>query len=259
MNERIVAAVLATVCLCSGAPVALAADVQATLDWVRRVELSTPVSGRIHEVRVDVGSRAAEGEVLLRLDERGFEASVRKARADLVAAREALAEAERELQRAEELHARTVLSLHDLQLAKLEYTRARSAAERAQAQLAQAELDLEYSVIRAPFPALVVQRRAQPGETVVTRLQSTPLLVVAEQGRLLARAAVDVEALRRMQVGESVPVRIGGRTYEGRITRLGLEPVSGPGEGSRYAVDVVFEVDPAAELRAGQGATVELP
>ncbi len=240
-------------------PAVEAAEVEATLRWAQRVELSTPVSGRIERVLVDVGSAVGKGDALLELDARPFEAVVDKAEADVAEARDALAEAEREVERAQELFERTVLSVHELKLVQIARTRARSELERARATLAQAELDLEYSVVRAPFNAIVVQRRADPGQTVVTRLQSTPLLVVAERGRILARAAVPGDQLGALRRGQELTVWVAGKRYAGRVARLGMEPVSSEGAGARYPVDVEFAVRAEEGLRAGQPATLELP
>lgn len=238
---------------------AAGSEVEATLRWAQRVELSTPVSGQIERVLVDVGSMVGKGDALLELDARPFQAALDKAQADVAQARDALAEAEREVERAQELYDRTVLSVHELQLVQIAHTRARSELQRAQATLAQAQLDLEYSVIRAPFDAIVVQRRADPGQTVVTRLQSTPLLAVAERGRILARATVPSDQLRALRKGQALIVRVAGERYPGRVARLGMEPVSGEGAGARYPVDVEFAVRAEEGLRAGQPATLELP
>ena len=55
-----------------------------------------------------------------------------------------------------------MLSEHELQVAKIGLTSADAAVQAAQSALTQAQLDLEYSVIRAPFAGVVVQRAAKP-------------------------------------------------------------------------------------------------
>ena len=108
--------------------------------------------------------------------------------ARLAKAREERDEAVRELERTQELFERTLLSVHDLQLAQIAATGAEADHSSAEAELAEAEIKLEYSRILAPFDARVVSVPAQPGETVVSRLQARPLVVVAPAGRMRARA-----------------------------------------------------------------------
>jgi multidrug efflux pump subunit AcrA (membrane-fusion protein) len=48
---------------------AMAADVEALIQWSRRTELATPVSGVVASVAVNAGERAAKGQLLLTLDD----------------------------------------------------------------------------------------------------------------------------------------------------------------------------------------------
>jgi len=237
---------------------AQALEAKATLDWSRRVELSLPVSGTVTQVLVEAGDRVSKGQVLLRLDPRGFKATVAERKAQLQSMREARKEAKRELDRSHELYNRTVLSDHQLTLAKIDYAKADASYRQAQAALTQAELDLEYSAVRAPFDGIVLSRRVDVGQAVVSQIQSQPLVVVAEAGRMLARARVPQAELGTLSVGQGVTVRLGDRTYQGTVRHIGLEPVSGPKQGLYYPVDVEFATG-TKTLRAGLPATVSVP
>jgi RND family efflux transporter MFP subunit len=241
-----------------GPPAAAAEEVEAVLQWARRVELSTPVSGTVTEVLVQQGEIVQKGQPLLRLDPRPFEARVEQAQAELDRIAPAREEAERERERAEELYDRAVLANHELDLARVAHERADAEHLAARAVLAQARLELEHSTVRAPFDAVVVRRDAELGQTVVTRLQPVTLVVVAEAGRMVARAALDHDRLEALAVGQAVAVTVAGRRYEGTLARIALEPVAGPGE-PRYELDVQFTFDPALRLRAGRPATLSPP
>lgn len=249
---------LVTILLSGAACSALAAELQAQLDWARRVEMSTPVSGTVTQVMVEPGQRVKEGEALLKLDPRPFKARVAKAQADVASAKEALEEANREAERAQELFDRQVMSTHELQLDKIALTNAEAAYQRARSELELAKLDLEYSTVRAPYSAIVLQRRAEPGQTVVTRLQITPLLVLASAEQMVARAQVTAEQLSGFKPGSEVDVRVGEHAYRGTVGNLGLE-AEDTGNGPRYGVEVRIPADAGAGLRAGQQATIVLP
>ena len=242
-----------------GTMAAQAADVVGTLQWVRRVELSTPVSGVVREVAVQAGDEVKKGQLLLSLDGRGFRAAVDKADALVAKTKASRDEAQRELDRAKELYDRTLLSDHELQLAKIGYTSAEADYQSAEAERTQARLDLEYSRVVAPFNAVVLQRSAEVGQTVVTRLQSVPLLTVAEVGRMLARIEVGETELAQLRTGQALEVRVAGKSYQGRVQRLGMEPVLAAGGIAKYEADVLFEYPTAERLRAGEAVTVLLP
>jgi multidrug efflux system membrane fusion protein len=235
-----------------------AADLEATLDWARRAELGTLVSGVVVAVPVAVGQRVDEGAELLRLDDRGFRAAVAEAEAAAAKFRVRLTEAQREDERAAELYDRTVLSDHERQLAAIALQEVRSDLQAAQARLVQARLDLERSHIRAPYPALVLRLDAAPGQVVVSELQSTPLVVIAEADRMRARALAAAEQLAAVKVGDAAQVEVQDRRFTGRVETLGLEPAPSAGPQALYEVTVSFEVPPDQQLRAGQPAQLRL-
>ncbi|MDD3449230.1 MAG: efflux RND transporter periplasmic adaptor subunit [Gammaproteobacteria bacterium] len=252
--------------LLSGAPLLQAADgkdaagatagAQATLHWARRVELGTPVSGVVAEVLVEVGDRVGADQVLLRLDPRRFEAEVARARAEVRRLELARGEAKQELERAEELYARTVISAHDLEQAKIDFAAADAEYASAHAAATQARMDLQDSAVRSPIDGVVVQRRAEVGQTVVSRLESRPLLVVADNTAMVARARLGADAVALVRPGQQATVEVGGRRYTGNVSELGLEPVEEFGS-PEYSVGVSFSPVAEAPLRAGLSATVE--
>lgn len=236
-----------------------AAEVAGTLHWVRRVELSTPVSGVIHKVMAYTGDEVKQGQLLLSLDDRGFRAAVQKAKAEVVKARGAREEASRELDRAKDLYDRTLLSDHELQVAKIAASGADADLESAKADLIQARLNLEYSRINAPFNAVVLRCNAAEGETVVTRLQSVPLLTLAEIGRMSARVDIGDAQLARLKKDMPVTVHVGDRRYQGKVWHIGMEPSGGSAGVTTYPVDILFSYPPTDGLRDGEAATLELP
>ncbi len=241
-------------CLLVCAAAASADELPARLQWVQRVALGSPVSGVITEVEVAEGQRVPAQAILLRLDEIPLRARVAALEAQQLARRNDRDEARRELARNQELYDRTLLAEHDLTLAKIARDAAEAALKTTEAELTQARWELDHSRLRAPFEAWVVRRRAEPGQTVVSRLQAEPLLVLARAGGMLARARVPAEQLAGLRMGQRLTVRVAKRDYPGHIQRLALEA---DGQG-RFAVDVRFDSGDRL-LRAGLPASVLLP
>ncbi|HSN68056.1 MAG TPA: biotin/lipoyl-binding protein, partial [Thermoanaerobaculia bacterium] len=130
----------------------------------RQATVSSKVTGKVVEVRIEEGMTVAEGDVLARLDASRTGAELRLAEAQAAAAESALeelrvriAEAQLDLDRAKHLLERSVGSQMDFDRARaqLDALRARYAAERDRFTVAQREVglrkqDIDDLVIRAP-------------------------------------------------------------------------------------------------------------
>ena len=234
----------------------LAADVPAILQWSQRVELSVPVSGVVQSVNVDAGDQVKKGQVLLSLDTAIYQAKVAEIHASLSRLTAEAAEAKRDFERIQELHARTVVATAELDQSRLRLTRAEAVLAEARANLRQQQKVLETASVRAPFDAVVVVRQAQPGMSVAAGLQSPVLLVLAKSGEMLARLNLPAAQIERLKPGQALTVLAAGQTYAGKVKALGLEPVMQKDEAS-YQMDVAFSCK--EQLRAGTLAVVKLP
>lgn len=237
----------------------VAVELQAEVQWARRVELGTPVSGVVEEVAVSTGDIVDQGAVMLRLEPGRYQARVAKAQAEVDKQTELRAEAKREWDRARELYDRTVLADRDLKLAEIAYRAADADYRSAQAALSQAQIDLRHSSVRAPFRGVVVQREVEVGQTVVSELRADPLLVLAEIGQYRARALLPGPRLEDVALGQTVSVAVAGSRYDGVVRSIGLEPVATESGAAAYPIDVIFTTAPSLVLRAGSGASITLP
>jgi RND family efflux transporter MFP subunit len=146
----------------------------------RRAIVSSKIQGRLSELRVEEGSRVAEGEVIARLESRDFEAQVARANAGIQRTEAAiqrasadLAEFERQLRKATQLVAEGVAAVDDQEAAASRVAIARAALDQAKAELAVAQGDRALAeanrantVILAPFTGTVVRKMAEVGESV---------------------------------------------------------------------------------------------
>src|SRR6185369_6244701 len=146
----------------------------------RQATVSTKITGKVTEVLIEEGARVEEGAVLARLDDTEARAQIALTAAQLTAARSQLAElraqvaqAERDYARQDELLRRGLVSAQsmDAALAQRDMLRARLATAQEQVRVSQQSLDvarvqLDNTVIRAPFSGVVTAKTAQPGEMV---------------------------------------------------------------------------------------------
>lgn len=146
------------------------------------VKLTTPVSGVVKEVYVQVGQRVKKGDKLLALDDTILRARVMEAEAGLARVKHEADEADRDFKRAQELYDRGVSSTTEFDAAKLRHGRATANAKEEEARLIIAKKNLEYSVLRAPFDGVVKAREAEPGMYVPAVLDP-PVLIILGKAR----------------------------------------------------------------------------
>ncbi|HEX7112359.1 MAG TPA: efflux RND transporter periplasmic adaptor subunit, partial [Mizugakiibacter sp.] len=146
----------------------------------RQATVSAQITGTLTEVLIEEGDHVAAGQVLARLEDTAQRANLATARAGLAAAeallgqyQAQLAQARRDLVRQQDLIGRKLTSQQALENAhtSVETLTAQLAAQRSQAELARAqvrsaEVQLDYTVVRAPFAGVVTDKAAQVGEIV---------------------------------------------------------------------------------------------
>jgi RND family efflux transporter MFP subunit len=146
----------------------------------RQATVSAKITGKVTQVLIEEGMRVQEGAVLARLDDTEAKAQLALARAQLTAARSQQAEIEAQLVQAErdhtrqaELHRRQLVPTQalDAAIAQRDTLRAKLASTAEQIRVAEesvtvAQVQLDNTVIRAPFGGVVVAKAAQPGEMI---------------------------------------------------------------------------------------------
>lgn len=166
--------------------------VQAT----RQATLAAQTSGRVTELAADVDSGVARDAVLLRLTSTDQRAAVDTARAQVRASEAQLADAASRFQRASELVGRQLISRDDFDRVKAVNEAALAGRDAAVAQLVQAEQQLAYTEVRAPYAGVIAGRHAELGETVVP---GQPLFTLYSPGELRLEVQVpqsDAQVLR---------------------------------------------------------------
>lgn len=240
-------------------PVQAAVQLKGWLEFVQKVEMRVVESGVVEEVAVSTGQRVKQGELLLRMDQREATARQLEAKAILARAKIDTERAARELARTQELFDQGLIAQEELKDAELEDAVVAAEEESAKAGLSAAEIALERTELRAPYNGVVVARNVWAGEVVYKTLQQEPLLVIAPDGFMLARALVTADLLRRVRPGGTARIKILGSQRKARVYSLGVEPVRVDLEGAVYALDLIFERRPDELLRPSEKVQIVLP
>jgi len=143
----------------------------------RVVEIRSQVGGFLLKREFTDGEAVKAGDVLFRIDPRSYEAALARAKAQEAQAQATLTQASENFTRVEGLAARQVSTQKALEDATAAREQATAALASAKADVQTAELNLEYTVIKAPIAGLTSIEASppqgtlvQPQQTVLTRI-----------------------------------------------------------------------------------------
>jgi membrane fusion protein (multidrug efflux system) len=132
----------------------------------RSVELRARVTGILLDRPYKEGVPVKEGDLLFTIDPREFQAAVDSAKAKVAQAEAQVARTAGDLKRTEPLAKAGAASQADLDAAIASSLAANADRDAAKAALVKAELDLSFTIIKAPFSGLVSKSSADPGTLI---------------------------------------------------------------------------------------------
>ncbi|MEO7917214.1 MAG: efflux RND transporter periplasmic adaptor subunit [Dokdonella sp.] len=146
----------------------------------RQATVSAQITGTLTDVLIEEGERVEAGQVLARLDDTAQQARMAEARAQVASARSQagqfrtqLAQNKRDLNRQQELIGRKLVSQQALETVRTQgetlsaqMNAQQRSVELAEAQLRSAQVQLDYTIVRAPFGGVIIAKAAQIGEII---------------------------------------------------------------------------------------------
>jgi RND family efflux transporter MFP subunit len=208
----------------------------------QQVNIFSRVDGYIAKLHVDKGDLVKANQLLVEVDHTDYVHAVNRAKANLVAARADVLRqdanvrnAKLQLTRMEALIKSQFISQQDLDNAQIGYDMASAQLEslRAQVQqmevaLQQAETNLTYSYIRAPFAGYIAERNLDAGafvsgSTGSTSTMSRGILNLHEIDTVRTLLEVVEKDVPLVKIGQKAEVRAEAypdRVFEGTVTRV---------------------------------------
>jgi RND family efflux transporter MFP subunit len=174
---------------------------------INTVSIIARVSGFVKETLVENGASVKEGELLFRIEPDSYEATLSVREADVARAEAQLQLASIELDRKTKLVARDATPQSEEDIARANELVAEAELKSTKAAIRQAELDLSYTEIPAPFSGRIGRTSVSVGELVgpntpalVTLVREAPIYVnfsLSEKQltTILERAGTDAEGL----------------------------------------------------------------
>ncbi len=179
------------------------------------------IPGRVARVLVDEGTRVAQGQPLASLETDYLRLDVERAGAELARANAALAEAERDFRRKEELRQKESVPQAVFDRSRGAFDQARAAKAGAETGVRIARQRLADAVIRSPLNGVIAERRTDAGEYLA---DGGVAFVVIQTAPLKLRFRVPEKYLGQVRPGQSVVATVDpypGERFTGTIKTVG--------------------------------------
>ena len=219
----------------------------ATLRGRNTAVITAKTTGYVKRLFVKPGQQVRAGQLLVLLESKELQAGVRRARGAIVEAEEAQVEASNAVhaasanlsiaklgfERSQKLLKHAAVAQHEYDQTEAQHravTAQKAMAEarklgigarieQARAELMQAEANLAYTRVTAPFAGRVIEQKLDPGNLAAP---GTPLLVLEQEGRFRAEATVEESLVGKLKVGGTAMVELEhlGHPLEGTISEV---------------------------------------
>jgi RND family efflux transporter MFP subunit len=268
----------------------LSSDLVLTAEFepFQEVDVMAKVSGYIKQIKVDIGDRVQEGQLLATLEIPEAQDDLTRAAASIDEANAELATARDELQRAEsshdmahlsysrvldvskkepglvpqqevdEAHSRDLVAEAQVSGAKSHITASEQRIRVSQAEQARFKTLFQYATISAPFTGVITKRYANSGSLIQagTASQAMPVIRLSQNGLLRLDLPVPESAVPLIHLGEQVDVRVSAlhKSFPGRVARFS-DKIDQSTRTMKTEVDVP---NPSLVLVPGMYAEVDL-
>ena len=171
------------------------------------IQITSRVSGPIITIPLVDNQFVNKGDLLFKIDPRTFAAEVAEARASLAQAKAAAAEAKDKAERGRDLYKKDQGAVSELSLVEKlnELRQAEAAVQVAQAELHSAELDLEFTEVRAPLEGYVTNLNLQIGSQTV---ENQPAMALVDISSYYVYGFFKETQIENIQPGDKAVVKL---------------------------------------------------
>ena len=244
-----------------------------------KVNISSPIIGKIEHLWVEEGDEVEADDPFLRLETEALTAVRDQAAAQLAIAKSrqrqaeiSLEDAQIKLRRMERLSTELIASAEQLEATALQEVSARLSVEQAKETVSQAQAaldkardDLSKATIYAPISGRVVSLSAEEGEVVVSGTMNNPASVIgtiADLSEILAEVDVDETEVAYLDIGQSATLEVDAlaeRQFSGAVVEIGSSGFQRPQQPdvTFFKVKILLE-EPDVALRPGMSARAEI-
>jgi RND family efflux transporter MFP subunit len=192
----------------------------------RKAAVASKVTGRLVEMHVEEGQKVKQGEVIARMENADVSAFRNQAAANVNTAKATLEQVKadrdnalKEYERSKELLAAGFVSRSDYEAVETRYRRAlegvkaaESAVQAGAAALQNADVGIDYTLIRAPFDAIVLTKNADVGD-IVTPIGAAAnakaaVVTIADMNSLQVEVDVSETSITAIRAGQPCDIQL---------------------------------------------------
>jgi RND family efflux transporter MFP subunit len=192
----------------------------------RKAAVASKVTGRLVEMLVEEGQKVKQGEVIARMENADVSAFRNQAAANVNTAKATLEQVKadrdnalKEYERSKELLAAGFVSRSDYEAVETRYRRAlegvkaaESAVQAGAAALQNADVGIDYTLIRAPFDAIVLTKNADVGD-IVTPIGAAAnakaaVVTIADMNSLQVEVDVSETSITAIRAGQPCDIQL---------------------------------------------------
>lgn len=235
-HEKVIESMEVTVVDSESKPIVRDIIVQGELEPLRQIEIQSQVESKVIALPVKKGQRILAETLLMQLDEEDRAAQIRRARADVNNQQFELSAAQKLKKQGLQAENRLKASL--------------SALAMAQADLKRAQLQLQYTRIKAPFDGVMEQRYVELGTHVEP---GEKLALIIDESVLKAVADISQQSIQQVSLGQMVQITL----LDGRVSQGTISYISRVGDSETHSFRI--EADIAnADLTLNAGVSAKL-
>ena len=216
--------------------VSMAEDIKASLSWAGIQKVGFPVAGVVDYVIAKVGSKVNKGDVLAKLDAAPFSYHLQSCKAKIEKLQPVVFDAKIELDQAEELFERTVLS--EVELSRIDGVyktlKAEEAVLKAECKLKQWKADR--AILKAQNSSYVMSSNVYPSMVISAENKSTAIIELVSATKALAVSFIGAKQLPQYKVGDDLKVVIDGQEIAATVESISLRGNT----TNQYRLEAVF-------------------
>ncbi len=178
------------------------------------------IPGSVLKVVVDQGRNVKEGEILAQIDNGALTEAVQSAKNAITSAENNLEVAKREQDRQDKLIKAGAVSEQSVDLARRTTIAAEAALAQARMQIANAQKQLGFATVRAPFSGAVSEKGVAAGDVVQP---GAAMFTIVDPSTLELQGTVPANAIALVHIGLQIHFSVTGypgRQFVGTITRI---------------------------------------
>lgn len=184
------------------------------------VLIAPKVGGYIREVNITEGQKVKKGDLLIQIDDRDYGVTRDSFNSELLSLEAKRKDAEKNYQRIKDLFSKGVVSNQQYDSATATYNEIRAKYDSAFAHLKQAELNLEYTQLRAPSDGVIARKSAEVGQLAAPGVSLVGF--VSSESRWVTANLKETE-ITHVHPGQKVKIDIDAlpsKTFEGTVESL---------------------------------------